>query len=313
MNPPRVQINWNAVFAILHQRSCGKEAFSLLFLRISIHLHQKMGMKTGFLCHGGRKTRADSRRKKLLRMLPKSVHSVTDSRAPKQQHGIIALGVYITVSCAICEKRKEKRFCLALHSKICPQCCGEQREVTLDCPAECIYLQQARAHEKPPSERDIPVSDLFMRVQVTEQFVYDNDPLLVGLSFALARRARSDRAINDRDLIAALTALAKSYETRLNSGLLYEAPTPSLGQRPIVDEMEKMLTEYRQLEQKQLGFPKLKDSEILQALVFLIRLAFGKTSGRPKSRAFVDFLNGQFPEKNAGILSPVESASSIIT
>ena len=38
------------------------------------------------------------------------------------------------MSCAICEKRKEKRFCPAIHGRICPQCCGEQREVTLDCP-----------------------------------------------------------------------------------------------------------------------------------------------------------------------------------
>ncbi len=53
------------------------------------------------------------------------------------------------MSCAICEKRKEKRFCPAVHGRICPQCCGEQREVTLDCPSDCVYLQQAREHEKP--------------------------------------------------------------------------------------------------------------------------------------------------------------------
>ena len=51
------------------------------------------------------------------------------------------------MSCAICEKRKEKRFCPAVHGRICPQCCGEQREVTLDCPSDCVYLQQAREHE----------------------------------------------------------------------------------------------------------------------------------------------------------------------
>ena len=49
------------------------------------------------------------------------------------------------LSCAICEIRKEKRFCPAVHGRICPQCCGEQREVTLDCPSDCPYLQQARA------------------------------------------------------------------------------------------------------------------------------------------------------------------------
>ena len=52
------------------------------------------------------------------------------------------------MACAICNERKEKRFCPAMHAKICAQCCGEQREVTLDCPSDCPYLQQAREHEK---------------------------------------------------------------------------------------------------------------------------------------------------------------------
>ena len=50
------------------------------------------------------------------------------------------------MSCAICEVRKEKRFCPAVHDRICPRCCGTEREVTLDCPSECVFLQQARAH-----------------------------------------------------------------------------------------------------------------------------------------------------------------------
>ena len=59
------------------------------------------------------------------------------------------------MSCAICEKRKEKRFCPAVHGRICPQCCGEQREVTLDCPSSCVYLQQARQHERPRLLQDL--------------------------------------------------------------------------------------------------------------------------------------------------------------
>src|ERR1700688_4378013 len=76
------------------------------------------------------------------------------------------------VSCAICEKRKEKRFCPAIHGRICPQCCGEQREVTLDCPRDCVYLQQAREHEKPRSLRDLNPADLFVQVEVEDQFLY---------------------------------------------------------------------------------------------------------------------------------------------
>src|SRR5271156_6245311 len=65
------------------------------------------------------------------------------------------------LSCAICEIRKEKRFCPAVHGRICPQCCGEQREVTLDCPSDCPYLQQAREHEKPRSADQLDEGSIF--------------------------------------------------------------------------------------------------------------------------------------------------------
>ena len=54
----------------------------------------------------------------------------------------------LALSCALCEERKEKRFCPAVHGKICPQCCGEQREVTLDCPSDCPYLLQSRQQSR---------------------------------------------------------------------------------------------------------------------------------------------------------------------
>ena len=54
-------------------------------------------------------------------------------------------------------------------------------------------------------------------------------------------------------------------------------------------------------------------SSVLRALVFLVRMAHGRTSGRPKSRAFVDFLLAQFPEKLSGIAAPEEVGSRLIT
>ena len=110
------------------------------------------------------------------------------------------------MSCALCHTRKEKRFCPALHDRICAQCCGEAREVTIDCPSDCVYLQQAREHEKPRSAEELDAAALFAHVEVPRQFVYENEHLLVGLSFALAKSARADRVMNDQDLIAALTA-----------------------------------------------------------------------------------------------------------
>lgn len=219
------------------------------------------------------------------------------------------------MSCAICETRKEKRFCLAVHGRICPQCCGEQREVTLDCPSECIYLQQARQHERPRRVEDLngAGAEMFLKVELDDQFLYEHEHLIMGLSYALAKRARMDRTLNDRDLIAAVTSLAKKYETLVNSGLHYESPTASLGQQAVGDEVQTMIKEYREAEQKHLGYSRLRDSDVLKGLVFLVRLAHARTSGRPKSRAFVDFLFSQFQEDKSVLAKPEDMGSRIIS
>jgi len=216
------------------------------------------------------------------------------------------------LSCVICEIRKEKRFCPAVHGRICPQCCGEQREVTLDCPIDCPYLQQAREHEKPRGAEQIDPAGLFLQIEVSDQFMYEKEHLLMGLTYALAKAARADHSLHDQDLIAALTMLSRSYERRVNSGLYYEAPLTSDSQRRAVLEVENMVKEYREAEQKHMGYSSLRDSEVLKGLVFLIRLAQGRTSGRPKARGFVEFLFAQFPEKESAVVTPEEAGSRII-
>ena len=216
------------------------------------------------------------------------------------------------MSCAICEIRKEKRFCPAAHGRICPQCCGEQREVTLDCPLDCPYLLQAREHERPRTADQIDPAGLFLQIEVSDQFMYEKEHLLMGLTYALAKAARSDRSLHDQDLIAALSMLATSYERRINSGLHYEQPLTSDSQRKAAAEVETMVKEYREAEQQHAGYSSLRDSDVLKALVFLLRLGHGRTSGRPKSRAFVEFLFAQFPEKESAVLAPQEAGSRII-
>ena len=217
------------------------------------------------------------------------------------------------MSCAICEKRKEKRFCPAIHGRICPQCCGEQREVTLDCPSECVYLQQAREHEKPRSMGDLNPSDLFVQVDVEDQFLYRHEHLIMGLTFALSKSVRTDRRLMDTDIIAALASMAKTWETLVNSGLHYENPIASADQQAVAAEVQKMIEEYRAAEQQHVGYVQLRDSDVLRALVFMVRMAHGRTSGRPKSRAFVDFLLSQFPEKSSALAAPEEAGSRLIT
>lgn len=213
----------------------------------------------------------------------------------------------MSMACVICNLRKEKRFCPALHDKICTVCCGEQREVTLDCPNDCIYLQEARKHER-YTAKDLPRAALFPEVEVREQFVYDREPLLTGLSFTLAKTVRANRALYDSDLIAALSAFAQKQQTLVSSGLHVGGASAQPAQQAIISELENMLNEYREMEQKHLGHSSLRDSEVLQAFVFLVRMAYARTSGRPRSRAFVDFLSSQFPEKaESAIAAPGSS------
>ena len=76
-------------------------------------------------------------------------------------------------------------------------------------------------------------------------------------------------------------------------------------------ELQTLVSEYRKLEEQHLGYSKLRDTDILRALVFVLRLGWMRTSGRPKSRALLDFLTAQFPE-NKGIVAPDEPGSRII-
>ena len=153
---------------------------------------------------------------------------------------------------------------------------------------------------------------MFPEVEIGEQFLYEREHLLLGFSFALAKSARTNRTLTDRDLIAALTSLTKSYETMVNSSLIYEQRTTNLEHQAIASEIKQMVKEFRDAEQKHIGLTRLRDSDVLKALVFLLRMALARTSGRPKSRAFIDFLWAQFPESKSAIAAPEDAGSRII-
>ncbi len=216
------------------------------------------------------------------------------------------------MSCPICNLRKEKRFCLAIHGRICAQCCGEQREVTLECPSECPYLQQARLHEKPRGIVENPPDEMFPAIRLREEFLEQYEPLITGILHTLGKISDADRHLHDRELIKALANMARSLQTLITSGLVYQEPLSNPAQQAVIDVLGKLLEEFRGLEQKHLGYSRLKDNDVLQALVFVLRLAHAHTSGRPLSRGFVDFLHERFPEANTQTERAGESGSRII-
>jgi hypothetical protein len=149
-------------------------------------------------------------------------------------------------------------------------------------------------------------------VEIREQFLYEREPLITGLSFALAKAVHADRALYDRDLIAALSTMARRQHTLVNSGLHLGDATASPTQQAIMDGIEAIVAEYRQLEQKHTGYSSLRDADVLQAIVFLVRIAYGRTSGRPRSRAFADFLLQQFPETSGSSIVAPQGSSIVI-
>jgi hypothetical protein len=210
------------------------------------------------------------------------------------------------VSCTICTTRSARRFCPAMHERICPQCCGKEREVTLDCPSDCPYLIEARKHERRWAG-EIDAAALLPEVDVRRQFLYEQEPLITGLTFAIAGRARQDRELHDRDVIAALTAMARNLQTLVDSGLHVPGNSSAPAQQAVIDALKSMVEQYRETEQKHLGYSTLRDATVLQAMVFILRMAHGHTSGRPRSRAFLDFIAGQFPQATGAGAQPGES------
>ncbi len=218
----------------------------------------------------------------------------------------------LSLSCSICHLRKEKRFCLALHERICAQCCGEQREDTLDCPSECPYLQQARRHETPRALDGEPAEEMFPAIQLPDDFLDRHEPLMVGILQMLGRAARADRSLNDRELIGALANVARSYQRLIASGLVYQEALPNPLQQAVIGHLQQLFEEFREVERQHLGYTTLKDRDVLDALVFTLRLAHLHTSGRRLARGFVDFLQEGLSESPAVGDSEGDTRSRII-
>jgi len=196
------------------------------------------------------------------------------------------------VSCPICEKRKPGRFCPAKGEKICAVCCGTEREVTLDCPANCPYLLAAHRYEdehRRPEAAAAPFSD----VTFSSETIYERQAILAGLALTLSQAADQQAALSDADVLAALQALAETYKTLL-TGIYYQKPPDAPLPRALYQQLADFLKKAREEEAKRAGFALTKDSEAFTLLVFLLRLGTLHTNGRPRSRRFLEFLRTQF-------------------
>ena len=198
------------------------------------------------------------------------------------------------MSCPICEKRKAARFCPAKGEKICAVCCGTEREVTIDCPSDCSYLLAAHRYEN-EHQRSLPADTPLLDEKIPQDIIYNHQQLMAALAFSIAKFCAAQPIAVDTDVLAALQALAQTYKT-LNSGIIYEKPPDAPLPRELYATLIAFINEVKKQHAERAGSVSLKDSDVFHLLVFLYRMGLLRTNGRPRSRRFIEFLRGQFPQ-----------------
>lgn len=202
------------------------------------------------------------------------------------------------MACAICQTRRPKRFCPGVRGDICTICCGTEREVSVACPLDCPYLQEAHRREKPVSLEGIEVPN--QDIRVSESFLRENEALLAFLGDRLSAAALETPGAADFDVRDALDALIRTYRT-LESGVYYESRPENALARPIYDAVQDAVTEFRRQEQQERGLAKTRDADVLGLLVFLGRLELDRNNGRRRGRAFLDLLRSFSASAGAGV------------
>ena len=195
--------------------------------------------------------------------------------------------------CPICNKHKAKRFCPAKAETICPGCCGREREVTIDCPSDCAYLIASREFESEKRETDWSTVP-FVDQRPSANLVGDHENFILYLSFAIGRFASENQPLVDWDAQSSIQALAETYRT-LSSGIYFERPPQYPLRRELYDRLKETIEGFKKDESRGTTISSIRDSEIRDVLIFMAQLSVVRSNGRPKGRAFLDFLRSQFP------------------
>jgi hypothetical protein len=206
--------------------------------------------------------------------------------------------------CGICKVRRPRRFCPGVRADICTLCCGNEREVTVDCPLNCEYLQDSRKHDRltPADPAKFPNQD----IRVTEEFLQEHESLLVFMGRRLLEAALATPGAVDFDVREALDALIRTYRT-LQSGVYYETRPENPLAAGICYLIQSGLGEFRKEETEKMGMTQTRDSDVLGMLTFLQRLELDHNNGRKRGRAFLQFLGSFFAEATAHLAAQPSS------
>ena len=213
------------------------------------------------------------------------------------------------ILCKICKKRKPKRACPGVSGEICAQCCGTEREVTVDCPSDCTYLRESRKYEreKPTKLDELPFKD----VELSNSFVYEFEMFIGQIAYHIMEYALKNPGTVDLEIIDALDKLVRTYLTE-QSGIYYESLPESPGATGIFREVKAFIDGLQKKQQERGSIASVKTGDLIRSLVFLLRMARINTTHRPRSRYFIDFLRQTFPEQSKAQQKALEEPSRLI-
>ena len=205
--------------------------------------------------------------------------------------------------CPLCSERSAKRYCPAKETTICAVCCGTKREIEIECPGSCVHLKAGREYESDKKPVD---TELLVRVRSFPQsFLNEYGPFLEMISRLVAEERLTSPWLVDIDVMEVYKALTATMKT-LSGGIYYETLPESSAQLSLFRRVKTFL-DVLMAPPAEARHRALKVSEILDMLAFLLLAATLNSSGRPKSRQYLDWLAAA-----SGMAEPRASTSRLI-
>lgn len=206
------------------------------------------------------------------------------------------------MKCIICGKGKAKRFCPAKNSNICPKCCGEKRGIEINCPLDCEYFVEGqRNHQQ-------KITKLRLQKEGTKSYVkraelYSKNPEIFALiEIAIAGNFRTNKKLNNRDLLRGVEQALKTVETEVK-GIYYEYESENVYANKISNDIlgiiKEGLTRYPP-KHFSLEFSVEVLNEFLKELNFYIE-------NDPDNQSYLKHITRYHPEKEEKVEETTQS------
>jgi hypothetical protein len=175
--------------------------------------------------------------------------------------------------------------------------------VEIDCPGSCAHLKAGRSYETDRKQID---AEIVARARpFNQRFLEEYGPFLELLGRVVAEEWHISPWLMDADVKAVYEALSATMKT-LDSGIYYETLPEASGNVSLFRRLKGFLEGLMSAPPEAQHRP-LRISEILALLDFLELAVLVNSSGRPRSRQYLDWITVA-----SGMQPPAAESSRLI-